>query len=171
MKNKNSGWTLVELLLTIMIFSIITLGTSTFMTQGIRNMRLVIARIDIQREARISLSIMNKELRQAVQDTIVISRQNALQPPYSKITFETIKGSTVSYYQDGIVLYQEVWNGNKHFVAKLSENLRFVHFVYPRTDDSGIIQVSACFEKIPFPYVTGAKALQVSIEKVRIMND
>jgi len=171
MKNKTQGWTLVELLLTIMIFSIITLGTSTFMTQGIRNMRLVIAKIDIQREARVSLSIMNKELRQAVQDTIVISRQNTSQPPYSKVTFVTIKGSTISYYQDGITLYQEIYDGNKHFVSKLSENVRFVHFIYPRTDDDGILQVSACFEKIPFPYVVGAKALQVSIEKVRIMND
>lgn len=171
MNNKNKGWTLVELLLTVIIFSIITLGTSTFMTQGIRNMRLVIAKIDIQREARISLSIMSKELRQAVKDTIVISRYNSSQPPYSKVTFETIKGSTISYYQNGIILYQEIYDGDKHFVTKLSKNLRFVHFIYPRTDDEGIMQVSACFEKIPFPYVVGAKALQVSIEKVRIMND
>ena len=134
-------------------------------------MRLIIAKIDIQREARVSLSIMNKELRQAVKSSITISRNNSSQPPYSKVTFETIKGSTVSYYQQGTVLYQEIYDGNKHFVSKLSENLRFVHFIYPRTDDDGIMQVSACFEKIPFPYVVGAKALQVSIEKVRIMND
>lgn len=171
MNKKTKGWTLVELLLTIVIFSIITLGTSTFMTQGIRNLRLVIAKIDIQREARLSLSIMNKELRQAIKSTVVVSRHNSSQPPYSKIVFETVKGTTVTYYQDGTNLYQEIYDGNKHFVTVLSKNLRYVHFVYPRTDDDGIIQVSACFEKIPYPYVVGAKALQVSIEKVRIMND
>lgn len=170
MKNKVQGWTLVELLLTIVIFSIITLGTSTFMTQGIRHMRLIIAKIDIQREARVSLSIMNKELRQAIASSIEISSKDASQPPYSKIKFETVKRTTVTYYQDGTRLYQEIFSGEKHFVTKLSENIRYVHFVYPNTADDGIIQVSACFEKIPFPYVVGARALQVSIEKVRIMN-
>ncbi|MBU2568314.1 MAG: prepilin-type N-terminal cleavage/methylation domain-containing protein [Elusimicrobia bacterium] len=168
---KNSGLTLTELVMAVAIFSLIILGVQTFFSQGITQIRLIIAKIDIQREARANLSLMNKELRQAVASSIVISRENANQPPYSKIMFETIKGTTVYYYQEGVKLYQDVYTDNSAIRRKfLAENLRFVHFVFPKSDDDSILQVSACFEKIPYPYVTGIRALQVSIEKVRIMN-
>lgn len=102
------GWTLTEMLLTVVIFSIITLGIGTFLTQGIRHIRMIIAKTDIQREARTALSMINKELRQGVADTVEISRHNSSTPPYSKIKFSTIKGTTVYYYQDGVKLYQEI---------------------------------------------------------------
>ena len=67
-------------------------------------------------------------------------------------------------YQEGKHLYY-MKNGS---TGTLAENLRFVAFTYPRTDNSGIISVSMTFEEDTFAGHT--KALQLSIEKVRVMN-
>ena len=50
----------------------------------------------------------------------------------------------------------------------ITGNLRYIAFTYPRSDDPTIISVAVTMEKAT--YEGGTKALELSIEKVRIMN-
>lgn len=170
-KNR-SGLTLVELMVASTIIAIIMVGISTFFTQGINFFRVSQAKLDVQRDARSALDNINRQLRQAKASTIVIDRKDTAQPPYSRIYFETIRGKYVTFYQDVTSLYQLVGDtptgGHKNL---LSDNLETISFTYPQTDDDTILHVSLCMVKVPHPYIKGAKALQLSIAKVRVMND
>jgi prepilin-type N-terminal cleavage/methylation domain-containing protein len=169
--DSEKGLTLAELMIAVTITSIIVVGVSTFFSRGIDFFRITEAKVSIQRDARQGLGMMNKYLRQAKANTILISRLNNNQPPYSLIYFETIKGEKIVYYQDTTKLYQVV-SKSTSVVHKdlLSDNLQTISFAYPKTDDDSIIHISICLVKIPHPYIKGAKALQLSVEKVRIMN-
>jgi len=170
--HRQNGFTLPELIVVTVIIGMVMAGISVFLTNGVKFVRLTQARIEIQRDARLALSVINKDLRQAKASTVVIDRANSSMPPYSRLYFETIQGSTVCYYQDGTTLkYQKTENGITSAPHKLTENLRYAAFAYQRTDNNKILHVSICLEKIPYPYVAGARALQVSIEQVRIMNE
>lgn len=122
------------------------------------------ARLETLGDARDTLSVINRTLRQASMASIVVTQETG-QPPYSSISFKTSDGRLLKYYQSNQNL-EFVNNGS---TGTLTNNLRFIAFTYPRTDDSSIISVSVTFEKAT--YEGGAKALQMAIEKVRIMND
>jgi len=121
------------------------------------------ARNDVQRDARQSLDIINRFVRQAVSMTIQIDQVSG-QPPYSRLSFTSIKGQTVSFWQSGTKLYMKL-NNNTSVLAK---NLRYIAFVFPRSDDITIINVSMTMEQKSYEGTT--KALELSIEKVRVMN-
>lgn len=165
-----SGTSLAELMVAVTITSMIVLSVSTFFARGVDFFRVTEAKISIQRDARQCLGMMNKYLRQARAGTVVIDRLDSSQPPYSRIFFSTIKGETICYYQDITNLYQSVTRGTQSHTNLLSANLQNICFTYPKTNDQTIMHISICFVKIPHPYIKGAKALQLSVEKVRIMN-
>jgi len=161
-KNKK-GYTLVEVMVTVAILGIIFGGLASLMTMFTRYTRLNMARIDIQRDARTTMSLINKNLREAQSATVVIDQASG-EPFWSRISFTSVNGNTIVYYQDDGKLYQTV-NGK---TIMLAQNMRTLRFSYPNTDDSAIISMSVCFEKST--YEGSKKALQLSVEKVRIMN-
>ena len=71
----------------------------------------------------------------------------------------------MSYYQQGNQLFQARGGVTGKMIAN---NLRYIAFTYPRTDDDTILSISFTFEKAT--YEGGTKALQMAVEKVRIMN-
>ena len=92
------------------------------------------------------------------------------QPPFSKIEFTKIDGQRLRFYQ-----YKNNFHMGRYDVSgavwrdnKIATNLRNIYFSYPRLDDDSIISVSVCFEMAT--YEGASKALQLSVEKVRIMN-
>ncbi|OGR89575.1 MAG: hypothetical protein A3A86_08630 [Elusimicrobia bacterium RIFCSPLOWO2_01_FULL_60_11] len=162
------GMTLVEIMVTLTIMLLVVGIGPSVMTNMSRFWRLTSARANVQKNARISLDIINRNLREATASSVIISQRSG-QPPYSWITFSIDKGEgdalgDYGVYQEGKHLYY-MKNGS---TGTLAENLRFVAFTYPRTDNSGIISVSMTFEEDTFAGHT--KALQLSIEKVRVMN-
>lgn len=116
---------------------------------------------------RASLDSINRFTRQAQSATVVIDNA-AGQPPTSRIQYQMVNstGATVSmsFYQSGKKLYMNN-NGN---VSMLSDNLAFIAFTYPRSDDITIISVAMTMQSPTFR--GGKKALQLSIQKVRVMN-
>lgn len=157
------GYTLVELMITIGILGIVfTLGP-TIMRNITKFSRINSARIETQRNAREALSHINKSLRQATAFSINISQESG-QPPMSRISFLTVDGRNMKYYQDGT----ELKFVQDTSTTTLGKYLRYISFSYPRTDDPTILSVSVTFEKATFE--GQAKALQMAIEKVRIMN-
>jgi prepilin-type N-terminal cleavage/methylation domain-containing protein len=161
---KPRGVTLVEVMVTVAILSIVFSLGPALLTNVTRFTRLSSARVETQRNARDALNQINQALRQASASTIVITNETA-QSPFSAINFTTIDGRALKFYQEGDGL-RFVQNGSTVAVA---DGLRYIAFSYPRTDNSKIVSVSVTFEKAT--YQGGTKALQMAIEKVRIMND
>jgi len=64
----------------------------------------------------------------------------------------------MSFYQQGTVLYQVAQS-----TTAISQNLHYIAFTYPRTDDPTIISVAITMEKAT--YEGGYKALELSIRK------
>jgi type II secretory pathway pseudopilin PulG len=160
---KHKGVTLIELMITVTLIFITASAFSVLLLNLTRFYRLNLARSEIQRDARLCLSTINKSLRQAKADSIIVDQIQG-EPPWSRIQFVNANDDTISYYQYQNKLYQVV-NGSTSILA---ENLNNIRFCYPATDDPKIISISICFEKKT--YETGKKAIQLSIEKVRIMN-
>ncbi len=162
------GFTLVELMITVALVGILMSVGPNLLLNIFRFWRMQIARVDVNQNARKSLDLVNRTLRQASSSTITVSNRPN-QPPYSWIQFTVDKGTgpvvgRYGFYQEGKNL-QYMKDGSTSTVA---DNLRYLAFTYPKSDDSGIIAVSMTFEEST--YAGQTKALQLSIEKVRVMN-
>ena len=163
MLRRQKGYTLTEMMVVVAVLGIVVAGSSIILRNFTRFWRLSVAKTEIQKDARTIMSLMNKNIRQAQASTIVVDEVTN-EPPWSRITFTTVSGNDICYYQSGGKLYQTV---NTKTIM-LGENLRILRFMYPNTDSATIIGVSVCFEKAT--YEGGTKTLQLSIEKVRVMN-
>lgn len=162
-----AGYTVTELMLVVAIIGVVFLVTPTLLIQINRFFSQNRARIEIQREAREALDLINRNLRQAQADTVVIDQLSG-EPPYSRISFRRLKpdGSTssMSFYQQGGTLYMSATGAKA-----VSKNLRYLAFTHPRTTDDSIVSVSLTTET--GTYESQTKALHLSVEKVRIMNE
>jgi len=157
------GYTLTEAMLVVAIVGIVFALGPAILIQMTRFFRQTRARIEIQRDARNVLDLINRNLRQAKASTVVVDAAGG-QPPYSRASFTRAQGNALTFYQQGTTLYM-VSGGTK----AISGNLRYLAFTYPRSDDDNIVSVSIAMETGTFESKT--KALQLSVEKVRIMND
>ena len=153
----------MEVLVVVAIMGILfTIGPGLFM-QTHKFFVLNRTRIELQREARTALSLINRNLRQAQISTITIDQVSG-QPYYSRIEFTKIDGGWQQYYQKGMYLYM-VTNSTK----TLTENLRYLAFAPMHSDELNIISVSLTLEeKI---YDNRTKALHMASEKVMVMNE
>lgn len=165
----SSGYTLTEAMLVVAIIGIVSSLGASLLIQMNRFFRQNNARIAIQREVREALHLINRNLRQAQASTVVID-QVAGEFPYSRITFTrmTPSGGTVpmSFYQQGSTLFMTQGGGA---ARAISSNLRYLGFTYIRTDNDRLVSVSLTTESGTYQGQT--KALQLSVEKVRIMNE
>jgi prepilin-type N-terminal cleavage/methylation domain-containing protein len=161
----SAGLTLAEIMVSIAILGVIFAIAPKVMIDTYRFFRLAMGRSEIQRDARASLDMINRQLRQAKASTVIVSSETG-QPPYSKVTFDTVDKSTVSFWPDGKTLKMRTASGG---TRKLAENLRYIAFTYVSSDNDNIMSVSVTFEKDV--YAGKTKALQMAVEKVRIMNN
>lgn len=157
------GYTLMEVMMTVAILGIVG-GMAVPMMMNMTNFwRQTTARNAIQRDVRTTLDLINRFARQAVSSTVVIDAAPN-QPACSRVTYTSIQGETVSFYQTGNKLYMSMAGKT----SMLTENLAYVAFTFPRTDDTTLLSVAITAQAAT--YRGGKKALQLSIQKVRIMN-
>jgi type II secretory pathway pseudopilin PulG len=163
---RTGGYSITELMVGLTILGIIFALAPRILIDTYRFIRLSIARTEIQRDARMSIDLINRRLRQARAHTVVVDRHSAAQPPYSKVTFQTVSGSTMTFWQEGrsLKIQEEPDPGRV-----LAGSLRHLVFAYSRTDNDNIMGVSLAFEREI--YAGKSKALQMAVEKVRIMNE
>lgn len=162
------GFTLVELMVTVALVGILISVGPTLLLNLVRFWRVQLGRANVQQNARNALDLVNRNLRQASASSITVSNR-ANQPPYSWIRFSIDVGTGAAvgdygFYQEGTNL-KYMSDGS---TATIATNLKYLAFTYPKSDDSGIISVSMTFEEAT--YAGHTKALQLSIEKVRVMN-
>jgi prepilin-type N-terminal cleavage/methylation domain-containing protein len=163
MNRSQRGVTLTELMIAVAILGIVFTVAPKLLINITRFFRLSNARIETQRAARDALGQINQTLRQATATSVVITQETS-QPPASSIAFSTIDGRWLKYYQSG----KDLEFVNNTSTRALASGLRYIAFSHPRSDDSTILSVSVTFEKDT--YQGGTKALQMAIEKVRVMN-
>lgn len=160
---KTRGYTLTEVLLVVAIIGILFgLGPRLFISIN-RFLVLNRTRIELAREARQILPLINRNLRQSSVSTIVIDQAGG-QPYYSRITFTRVDGMTFSFFQQGTNLCMSTSNTTK----VLTQNLRYLAFTPPRVEDLTILSVSLTLEKNIYEGRT--KALHMASEKVMVMN-
>lgn len=157
------GYSLIEVMVSVAIVGLISSVGPQLLVQVTRFFRQNQARVDIQRDARAVFDLMGRNLRQAQASTITVDQLSG-QPPYSRVSFTKQNGDAIVYYQQGDKLYM-VDGGTKSICG----NLRYVAFTHPRTDDDNLIAVTITLEKATYNLQT--KALQLSVEKIRVYND
>ncbi len=162
--NSTKGYTLAEAMITVAIVGVLAAMAAPLMTQMNNFWFLTTARNTIQRDVRASLDTMNRFLRQGQSATVVIDRISTTAPPSSRITYTSVQGATIKFYQSGNKLYMS----SGTMVSPLCSSLAYIAFTYPRTDDISLISVAMTTQASTF--LGGKKALQLSIQKVRIMN-
>lgn len=144
--------------------AIVSIGPNLF-KQVRRFFFLSNARVDLQREAKTTMELITKNLRQAQSSKISATRLNSGQPYYSFLGFTDINGKQFNFYQNGKNLNMFSTGAS---TKTLSGNLRYLAFSFPRSDDMTIISVALTLEKSIFENRT--KALHMASEKVRVMN-
>ncbi len=158
------GFTLAELMMVVAVLAGVMMVAVPLLIHTGRFFWLNRTRVELQRAAREVMDTVTKNLRQAQSSTIVIDRLNVNQPYYSRLSFTTINGLSLTYVMNGTLL-QEIRGGK---ARTLSDDARFVNFYLPKTSDMTIISVSLTFEKAIYQGKT--KALHVASERVRVMN-
>ncbi|MFA6316124.1 MAG: prepilin-type N-terminal cleavage/methylation domain-containing protein [Elusimicrobiota bacterium] len=162
-----AGFTLTEAMMVVAILGILASVSAPLLLQMTNFWRTTTARNEIERDVRISLETINRYLRQAKSATVVIDRYSTSTPPFSRITFTPEKGGTVSFYQDGSNLLMTLSSATI-VTTTLSKRVGFLAFSYPSTFDPSIVSVAITMQAPT--YLQRKKALQLSIQKVRIMN-
>jgi len=157
------GYTLTEMMITVAIVGILATVSAPLLVQMTNFFRQTSARNTIQRDVRASLDMIDRFTRQAYSGTVTIDQVSG-QPPFSRLSFTNLNGQPVSFYQVDNKLKMTVGTDT----SILSSNIAYIAFSYPRTDDISLISVAVTAQAAT--YLGGRKALQLSIQKVRIMN-
>ncbi len=160
---KEGGYTLTEVLVVVAILGVIALIATPVMINAIRYFVLSRVKLELQREARAAMYVITRDVRQAQANTIIIDNA-AGQPSYSRITFTKIQGTTMTFYQSGTNLIQQVGANS----TVLSKNLCYLAFTFPRSDDMSMLSVSMTLQENTYSGQT--KALHMASQKVQVMN-
>lgn len=95
MNKKRRGFTLLEVLLSALIFAFLILGITEVLNIGNLSFPIDTALVDLQQQARQAMAIMTKELREASNIQISVINANS-----DRITFNTVDKTNVQYYRD-----------------------------------------------------------------------
>lgn len=165
MVKRRRGYTLVELLVVSAILAVVISMGSTLFVRINTFTRISVGKIETQRDVRNLMTLITREMRRALASKITLTRADATQPPYSKITFQNYLGETVSIWQSGRTLTLQK-NGTTTF---LSKNLRSLLFYFPSSDDMSLVSILLTMEKSDGTGRT--QSLQLGGETVRILNE
>lgn len=164
MTSARRGYSLIELMMVVAIVGTIAMIAPRLMIQLQNFYLLTTARGEIQRDARASIEVVNRFLRQAKYRSIIIDSVSG-QGPYSRIRFKHIDGRNFQYRQEGNKLIQ----GVDGVETVLTRNLIYIAFTFPRSDYPRLVSVSMTMGKKT--YLEQIKELELTVQKIRVMND
>lgn len=157
------GYTLAEMMMVVAIIGILATVAPTMLTSMQNFFLMTSARYEIQRDARTTLDTVNRYMRQAVAASVVMDTP-AGQGPFSRIRFRHVDGRYMEFRQSGSKLVQVIGTAE----SVVSDNLIYIAFTYPHSDDTSIISVSITMGKNI--QLGRRKVLELTIQKIRVMN-
>ena len=160
---RSPGYSLIEIMMVVTIMGIMSLVGPQLMVQLQTFYLQTTARSEIQRDARATVDVINRFLRQAKYRTSIIDSP-ASQGPYSRLRFTHVDGRQFEYSQTGNQLVQKV--DTKQTV--LTHNLMYLAFTFPRSDYPRLVSVSITMQKQT--YKSQKKVLELTVQKIRVMN-
>lgn len=104
---RRTGYTLVELMVVSALIAVLVSMGSSLLLKMNTFFHVSMAKIETQRDLRNPMDLLTREIRQAKAAQVSLSRETASQPPYSKISFQNIQGSSVLFWQQGRALYMK----------------------------------------------------------------
>lgn len=157
------GMTLMEMIIVVAILGVVAIVAPTLLTKSTQMYVLGKTKLELQREARMIMYNITRELRQAQSSTLTIDQVTG-QPYYSRLRFTKAQGSSITLRQQGksLIFSEGV------VVSTMTQNLSYLSFTFPRSDDMTIISVAITLQQQI--YGGGLKALHMASEKVRVMN-
>jgi prepilin-type N-terminal cleavage/methylation domain-containing protein len=161
-KNRH-GFSLIELMMVIAIIGLLAVIGPQIFTQTTKFFILSKTKLALQEEARATMYLMTREIRQAQSNTIIID-QVAGQPYYSRIRFTKIQGTAVTITQNGSNI--SITEGTNTSI--LAKDLAYMAFSFPESDDMTIISVSMTLQQQI--YGGALKALHMASEKIQVMD-
>jgi hypothetical protein len=159
----NKGWTIAEMAMVAAVIGIVAMIGPQLINQTTKVFVLSKAKLELQREARAAMYLITRELRQAQSNTITIDQLNG-QPYYSRIRFTKIQNVNVSIAQKNNAILLTIGNDT----TTLSQNLNYLSFTFPRSDDMTIVSVALTLQEQIYGGLF--KALHMASERVRVMN-
>lgn len=163
----SAGSNLPEVMMSVLIVGILAAVAAPLMRNVTNFWFQTTARSQIQRDVRVCLDNVNRFLREARMSSIQID-QKAGQPPYSRIAFSTLDTRRFTFWQENSAFMMSVSSGSQTVTTKLSSRVGYLAFSFPRTDDISIVSVAVTMQAPT--YLSQQKTLQLSIQKVRVMN-
>lgn len=163
------GITLIELMIVVAIMGLLSLMFRRTISNVWKEFKLAQVKIELQREGRLAINSISRDLKQASLSTLRIGPETLGEPQLSSMTFtKTAKTSggpeaQVSYFARGTDLVRN--QGGQEMV--LSKNLAFLAFVPPRSNDMSVLSVSLKLEKPTYDGQT--KSFSASLDKVKIL--
>lgn len=168
LKNRR-GYTLTELMIVMGVLGMMTLVTSQLLTSTFRLWRINQVRVETQRDARTIMGLIESRMREGSADSVILSRQNATEPPYSKIQFQDVDGKTHRFYALGKELRMENYSvASGSHTSTLSKDLRTLTFAYPDSTKDNLLSVALCLEKTAFSGQT--REFYISVQRVSVGN-
>lgn len=116
----NKGFTLVEFLITIFIFSLISAGVAQIFTLGNSVYSVEMSLADLQSHARNAMDRMVREIRSSSSVTVTVINTDS-----DLITFTTPAASDIKYYRNNNLLVREYPTGTMKNIASNVARLKF----------------------------------------------
>jgi len=164
-----AGFTLAEIMVTVAIVGILGLVGTNLVSSAYKAWRLSEARTEAQRDARTTLTLMQKFVKQASAASLAMDSLNASEPPYSRLQFSTPGGDVYQFYQQqGAVVMARTPVSGTATTTVLAKNLRYMAFSYANTNQPNLVNVATCFEVKTLS--AQSKDFFMSLEKIEIEN-
>lgn len=175
MMKKNKGFTLLEIIIVLFLFSIIFAGIFSVLATGRNSWNAGESQIGVQQACRNGLDSMVKELRQASASTIADVPANGAS--YSSITFQIPASigaggitwsNSIQYSRGGLNGMQllRTQSGNQRVLANNISALSFSRLAA----EPNVVNVSITAQKNTFPGFTATQSTITFNSKVRLRN-
>lgn len=163
-RGSSRGYSLTELMITVAILGMTSMVVSQLLVSTFKLWKMNQTRLEVQRDARTALTLLESSLREASADTVVLTRNATGEPPYSKIGYTSVDGEAISFYQSaGQLIMQRAGR-----VKALTKDLRYVTFAYPDSSKDNLVSVALCLEKTAFGATK--KDFYLSVQRIKVGN-